>query len=134
LATLMNSELDPALQAMLDALIQTTSTVHLFSNNYVPTPSDTLGNYTEATYSTYAAVVLTVAWGPAAGGSGGLSAAPSAGALFAPGILGTPQDCYGWYVTDALGNLLGADVFSGGPLNMGGTTPAVIVTPALSLS
>ena len=132
-ATFMNAELDPSLAAIVNALTGSGINMHLYSNNHIPTPADTLANYTEANYSTYAAV-NTGLWSAASGGSTGVSQSGGGGCLFSPGVLGTPQDCYGWYLTDVAGNLLGADVFTPGPLNLGGTTPAVLITPFLSLS
>ena len=131
--TFMNASLDMYLQAYVGTRFSVGNLVHLFTNNIVPAPTDTLGMYTEATYSGYGAVSPSP-WTAASGGSGGTSSAPGSPCVFNPGTLVAPQDCYGWYLTDDGGLLVGAGLFAAGPLNMGGTTTGLTITVTLTLT
>lgn len=126
-------ELDRALAAIVSGFGGSGLTVHLFQNNFAFGVSTLLANLTEASYLGYTPVNVGTGLG-ASGGSSGTSTENFNPALFAPGILVTPQDCFGWYVTDTGSNLVGGDNFASPPLNMGGTTIAVVITPSVTLS
>jgi len=133
MAAVVYNELDALLNLIVsNTLIAGGVVIHLFQNNVTFDNHTVIGGLTEASYTSYAAQTLG-AWGTPSGGSGGGSNSLGPTAVFAPGILATPQLCYGWYATDSAGNLLGGDNFAS-PLQMGGTTVQVDITPTLSLT
>jgi hypothetical protein len=105
------------------------SEIRLFKNNIVFDNTTTLGSLVEADYATYGG--QGIMWGTVVSDGSHGFILDAGSYVFAPGVLGTPQDCYGWYLQDPAGNLIGGDNFAGGPLNMGGTTPAVTINPAV---
>lgn len=132
----LNAGLDEVLNAMTGNgtdLIGLGLKVHLFKNNLSVLPTSTIGDFTEADYATYAAVVPG-GISSASGGSSGVSTAAINDAVFAPGTLGSPQDCYGWYLTDTSGNLIGAANFPSVPLNMGGAVTSLTISLTLTLA
>jgi hypothetical protein len=131
---IVNAELDGLLTDLIaGTLLAGPVDVHLFSNNVVFGSGTTLGGLTEAAYLGYAPVTCLPFAAPS-GGSGGTSLSAGTAAVFAPGVLGSPEDCYGWYVTDSAGNLVGGDNFPVVPINMGGTTTSLTITPSLALA
>jgi hypothetical protein len=133
MSVIVVSELDTLLNELVgNSPLSSTLLVHLFQNNVPFVNTTVLTSLIEANYSTYAALALP-GWGAAAGGGAGTSISNNGTVSFAPGVLVTPQICYGWYVTDNAGALLGGDTFPA-PLTMGGTTTLLTITPSLSLS
>ena len=133
MATVMNDILDACLTGIIAQEFTSTVNIHLFTNNITPAPTDTVGMYTDATFTSYSPQATTP-FAAAAGGSGGTSSSAGTPCVFNPGVLSVPQDCYGWYMVDVSGILIAADVFAGGPKNMGGTTVSLTITPTLSLT
>lgn len=87
--------------AGLEALV-----VKLFSNNHVPTPGDVIGDYTEATFTGYAAVtVARSGYGaPSLDGDEAVITATSPPTYSCTG--GGGQTCYGWYAVGATSGVL----------------------------
>jgi hypothetical protein len=134
MAVLANGWLDPALDMLTTAENAIgTFTMHLFANNFVPGPTNVLGDFVEASYAGYASQACSP-FGTSSGGAGGTGTSVGVAAVFAPGVLGSPQLCYGWYMTDPLNQLVGSGLFVPGPLQMGGTTLSVTITPSLTQS
>lgn len=105
--------------------------VHLYKNNHTPAVGDTTAAYTEANYDGYAAVP-TVAWAltPSAGGTGSIV---SPGCTFVDTGAVTPNNIYGYYVTDSLGVLVMAELFVGGPYVFNALGVGIILTITQSM-
>jgi hypothetical protein len=132
--TISNADLDNLLNDIVSVLNgSATVDIHLFSNNIVFDANTTLAMLVEASYAGYAAQNC-VPIGSPSGGSGGVSTAAATHVVFIAGILGSPQDVFGFYVIDGLGALVGGGTFTGGPFNMGGTVPALTVNLSLTLA
>jgi hypothetical protein len=112
-----------------DSAAQVAYKIHLYQNNHAPAAADLVGAYTEATYDGYSS--QTIGAGvttPAAGGIGSIKYGPftflDLGAV-------TPNNIYGYYITDSTGAvLIGAELFGGGPylFNANGVGIQVTVT------
>jgi hypothetical protein len=88
---------------------------HLYSNNHTPTPSDVLGAYTECVFSGYAPVTPgPTTTGPISGNSIPLTYPV---AIFTQTASPVNDLCYGYYITDPAGNLVGAELLAGGPFS-----------------
>jgi hypothetical protein len=71
--------------------------LHLFVNDYTPTTSDTIANYTEATFTGYALANIT-AWAAQATAAH-VASIQAAAKTFTRTATGTTQNVYGYYVT-----------------------------------
>jgi len=72
--------------------------MHLYKNNLVPSSGTVLGDFTEADYTGYAPLTIT---GWSAPVMSGVNAITSPGPQdFVAGVICTPNDIYGYYVTD----------------------------------
>lgn len=101
-------------------LMQTDSAawlVHLYKNNYTPTPTDTPANYTECDFAGYAAQ-SPVFGAPFINGSniGEMDMTPLVWTMGVPGT--TNPTVYGYYITDGAGDLVAAELFTTGPFDM----------------
>lgn len=102
--------------------------MHLYQNDYTPTTTDTLANYTEATYDGYAAQVMV--WASATiptPGSGALTTWIPL--LWTPTGSITPNDIYGYYVTDAAGTLMWAERAPSPPVALNSMLTTLPITP-----
>ena len=105
-------------------------TIKLYQNNYVPTLTDTVGSYTEATFSGY--VSQTLAWG-AAFINGSTQAEIDATALTWTHSAGaTGNTVYGIYVLDNAGALVYAERFPA-PISMTANGDAITYTPKATM-
>ena len=125
---------DYGVQKGLDALDTatpwSTAKVRLFTNNHTPTDSDTVANYTEATFSGYAAVTIGAFPASAVAAHVASSSPPTITFTLTAGT----QNIYGVYITDAAGtNLLGAVLDPNAPVTLNTTTNTYQVTLTLSL-
>jgi len=109
-------------------------TVHLYQNNVIPGPGDTLATYTEATFDGYAAVNVTTLGLPFTNVNGQAEQDWN-GSNFAMTGSTTPNTIYGYYVTLTPGGgspaLLWAERFSA-PISMSGPTNTINVYPQLT--
>jgi hypothetical protein len=90
-------------QAQIDYLKNTwlnvsNANIRLFSNNFTPDPSKVLADFTEATYTGYAAQVLTTAFASSFKVIDGKYQSDSATFTFTC-TSGSSQTIYGWYIT-----------------------------------
>lgn len=83
-------------------------TLRLFVNNYTPTRADTAANYTEATWSGYAAVALT-SWTIAGYDANGNAEFDAPQKTFTASSGSPSQTIYGYYLTDGGGNVVFAE-------------------------
>jgi len=106
--------------------------VHLYQNNYNPTPFDVIADYTEATYTGYASqAVASAAWNPVvqADGSAGLI---GPGLFFNPTGTAITNVVYGYYVTDSTGaTVLWGERFAA-PVGMTGPGSGFTMVPQLN--
>lgn len=79
------------------------NTLHLFQNNFVPGPSNVVGDFVEATYSGYAANNLVFA--PSFINGGGKGEADAGSFTFVRGVGATDNTIYGVYVLSAAGDM-----------------------------
>jgi hypothetical protein len=116
---------DAGLVAQLSKILSPGVIYKLFTNNFVPTLSSTLGSFTEASWTGYAAVAQNFSNFTING------VAAHSGYAIAPPIsflnsTGAPVQAYGYYVTDAAGTtLLACALFD---------SPPATIAPAGSLS
>lgn len=122
-------------QIMLDAATGKTAatawTLRLFVNNHTPVNSDTEAQYTEAAGGGYAAIALTASNWVTTPGSPTSSAYPQQTFTFT-GALTTNPTIYGYYVTNAGGKLLYAELLPQ-PFTPANPGDNVQVTPQLTL-
>lgn len=103
--------------------------LHLFTNNIVPSESDTAGTYTEAYGSGYASISLTGANWTIAEGEPSEASYPQQTFTFT-GALG---NVYGYYLTRATsGRIAYAERFSDGPYNVAASGDQIKLTPKIS--
>ncbi len=127
---------DQGEQILLDAALgkaaATTLTLRLFANNHTPAHGDTESNYTEASGGGYAAIALTAANWVTTPGSPTSSAYPASTFTFT-GAIGGTGIVYGYYITNAAGKLIYAELLAASftPANNGDT---VVVTPTITLA
>jgi hypothetical protein len=116
---------------MLNKNAPQNATYHLYTNNHTPAQGDTLANYTESTDPSYGAATLTGAsWTIAT--AAGVTTATYAATNF---NFANAATLYGYYVTTADGvNLLWAELFTGGPINLAAGGGTVQITPTISLA
>lgn len=104
--------------------------LHLYTNNWTPTSSDTLANYTESVAAGYHSMTLpgsqwtvsTVA---------GTSSATFATQTFS---YSTSETLYGYYITNnATSTLLWVELFTGAPFTIPSTGGTLQVNPDLTL-
>ena len=79
--------------------------LHLYSNNYTPVAGSLLANFTEATFSGYAAQTIT-AWQSPITVSGRAQLTASALYTFTKSTGAVGNNIYGYYVTDSTGTTL----------------------------
>jgi hypothetical protein len=102
--------------------------LHLYQNNLVFNPDTVvLADLVEATFATYAAVVLT--WDTPSVSDDGHPEIHSDRVTWRPTSSATPNDIYGYYITDAASAvLLAGGTFENGPLPMHSTLDAILTT------
>lgn len=89
--------------------------MHLYTNNFTPIPTMTIGSFTEAMFSGYAAQNLS--YGACSVAADKATQIATALVFTATGV--TPgQNVYGYFITDNVGNLVSAELLAGGPFNM----------------
>lgn len=127
---------DQGEQINLDAATGKTAatqwTLRLFANNYVPVHGTTEANVTEAAGGGYAAIPLTAANWVTTPGSPTSSAYPAQTFTFT-GALTTNAVIYGYYITNAAGKLIYAEVLPAPftPVSNGDNT---VVVPTITLA
>jgi hypothetical protein len=105
-----------------------TFTLRLFVNNHTPASPDTASNYTEASFPGYAAIAVN-AWGNAAFNASSQGQTTETVRTFTQtSVPGSPQTVYGYYITDAGGNLQWAEAnpFGGQLMNAAPQTYQVL--------
>lgn len=114
------------------ALAATPGKVHLSQSNFAPSASLVVGSFTEATFNTYAAVLLATGNqqafnDPLTGGRVMQLIEPLGGWHWQCGsAVGLPQTIYGYYVTDnASAVLWGSALLPSGPVLLSATNDAV---------
>lgn len=120
---------------MLEYILNKTSPqdldIRLFSNNHVPSETDTVANYTEVAGGGYNLIQLVpVSWS--------ISAADPSIATHTQvswTFTGAVGDIYGYYVTRRTsGDLMWAEQFNNGPYTINSNGDEIRITPRLSLS
>lgn len=106
------------------------NTLRLFQNNHVPAVGDTNANYTEATFSGYAAVALGT-WNAAYLNGSNKGETDADVASFAHNGGGVSNTIYGAYVTDNVGNVIYAEAFSA-PVVMAAVPNTITYTARLT--
>lgn len=109
-------------------------TLKLYKTNVTPAESDTAGSYTEADFTSYAAVTLTSTqaagtWAVPTTSSGTTSSTYGTNAVFSPT---SSQTVYGYFVVGATSTvLMWAELFSSSKNLVSGDT--LTITPKLQL-
>ena len=105
--------------------------LRLFQNNWTPTVTDTVANYTEATFSGYAAVDISALWGAAYTNGAGQGEIDCPEQTFAFGGGAISNYVYGAYVLSAGGILVYAERFAA-PVYMSASPDQIIYTPKVT--
>lgn len=110
--------------------------LRLFSNNYTPVVGSVLANFTEATFTGYAAITLTSSQ------SGGTWAVPTNSSSLSQSTYGTTatwtattdQTIYGWYLVGVSSNkVYAAQAFGAGKPLVGASSDQLSIIPKLQL-
>jgi len=130
---------DDALSRLLDAVTGKGGgnigggTLRLFTAPTTVSKTRVFGDFTQATFTGYAGVVLaTATWATAAVTANVAAATYGANVVFTKGV-GAAQTIYGWYLTDA-GNtkLYACALFASGPYTVTNPGDAITVVPTLN--
>lgn len=100
--------------AMVAATPWPTAKMHLFQNNHVPSNGDTVADYTEANYDGYASQTLGAPGAAATVGGRSTITWPALTFTKAAGV--ATNLIYGYYITNAAGDLLAAELDPNGPV------------------
>jgi len=121
-----------ALDSLTAALVAGTAKLRLYQNNYTPTEADDISDYTEATFSGYAAATIGT-WNAATYGGGEAEAEATTAHTFTNSTGAVGNDIYGYYVTDSAGTVLyWAQRATSPPLSLQLAGEAVTITPAIT--
>jgi len=105
------------LMTIRDSLLMN-CTLRLYSNNHTPADGDDVTDYTEATFPGYAGIPMTT-WSAAALNASNKAEVAEAAQIFTAGVIITPEDIYGIFVTDdSSGDLIYAEENPAGPVTM----------------
>lgn len=107
-------------------------TLRLFQNNHVPASTDTVANYTEATFTGYAAIA-TVSWGNAYLNGALLGEIDEVNRTFTQTANTVTNTIFGYYITDVGGNLIFAESNPLGGFNMNAAGLVYIVQARIVL-
>lgn len=103
--------------SLASLLVANTYTLHLYQNNYTPVRGTLLANLTEATFTGYAAVALA-GWTVVAIDGSNYAYSIANTVFFTAGVIGVGNTIFGAYITDGPGNLIAAELFATGSVNM----------------
>lgn len=106
-------------------------TLHLFSNNHTPTDTDTVGSYTEATFTGYS--YSNVTWGSVTVANP--ATVTGTAIVFTSSADQTPEVIYGAYLQESgtTGHLCGAVLFTS-PITIQYNGDSITVTPTLTMA
>jgi len=105
----------------ITAAILENCTLRLYSNNHVPNNADDVTDYTEASFPGYAGISLA-GWSAAALNASNKAETELPIQVFTAGVIVTPEDIYGVYVTyDPDGSLIDAELDASGPITIAST-------------
>ena len=125
-----NNFSDLGLEDVLSALVNRPPGYHirLFTNNFTPTTSTVVGDFTEATFTGYAAIALS-GWTAPTVASHVASTTANPATFTATGSF---QSIYGWYVTDAAGDYVCGGRDAAAPVVMSSTVNTYQVTLSIT--
>lgn len=103
--------------------------IRLFTNDFVPTEADVVGNYIEASLGGYALIQLNSTLWVVTPGEPSIAEHPQVTWTFT----GAVGNVYGYYVTRrTTGDLVWAERFTNGPYNVQNNNDQIRVTPRLT--
>lgn len=106
--------------------------LHVFKNDYTPSPSSVLADFEEADFTGYAAVTLDD-WGEAFLQADGSGVMVHSSIQFTPSGTAIDNTVYGWYITDTAGTgYIAAGLFEE-PVSLASNDDAAVAVPALIL-
>jgi hypothetical protein len=120
-----------ALSTVPGAALLVTPKVHLRTDSLVPQPTDTSATYTEAAYSGYAAVALTLA-GPVNAGPSYIAEVGNALFVSTTGSPFVPNNITGYYLTTGTNTLVMSENFAN-PIPIATAGDAIDLAVALAL-
>lgn len=109
-----------------------TFTLHLFKNNWTPSPDDDVSDYTSANFSGYSSAALN-SWGGAALNADLFAQVTHPDKVFTHNGGATNNDIYGYYVTDSSGDLVWAERAAAAPFAMDAGGKTYTVSPEMLL-
>lgn len=126
---IMDSEVLRILEAKKALFVAEMQAVYLYTNDYTPTPADSIGNYVAATFPGSGGIALNWSASPMLTGSG-------SGRIEADAVIWTPvmpfgaQDCYGYYVVRSTPfGIAWAERFVGAAISVGGSASPFTLIP-----
>jgi len=119
---------------VLNNITQENLTLKLFKSNTTPAEDDTASTYTEATFTGYAAVTLTLgSWTVTLGSGATKTLAAYAQQTFTSSANQTTENEYGYYIVGATSNkLYWAERFTSGPFPIANNGDTIKVTPQIT--
>ncbi len=122
---------DIALKALVNHTAGQNLVLRLFKNNFTPADASVAGDFTEATFTGYAALTLTGAsWVATPGAPSSIAYAQQ---TFTSSANQTAQTIYGYYLTQASsGKVVGAQLFTN-PRIVENLNDLIKVTPTLTM-
>lgn len=126
-----NAGTDLMLQMVVNKTAPQNPVLKLFKNNYTPVAGSTEANFTEATFTGYAAVTLTgSSWTTTPGAP---SSASYAQQTFTSSAGSQNESIYGYYIVQTTsGKILWAERFTDGPYVIVNNGDTVKVTPTIT--
>ena len=122
---------DLALQALVNKTAPQNLTYRLYKNNKTPAETDTEADYTQSTFTGYAAAALTGAsWSTTPGAP---TSATYAQQSFTSSADQAAELAYGYYVIQATsGKLVWAERFTNGPYTIANNGDVIKITPTIT--
>ncbi len=118
------------LELLLSGNFSSDVTLGLYSNNHTPTASDTLADYTDATFPDYAPATPAFATPTLVSGKGKMVESPAID--FVRGVGAGTEDIYGYYVYDSSASILLWAELAAAPITIANVGDTITVTLSLT--
>jgi hypothetical protein len=108
-------------------------TMHLFSNNYIPSGKDTIASFTEAAFSGYANATIAT-WGTPFYDGAGNAKTVATSVEFTQNGGNITDVAYGYWLQSGNSTILGAQRFTDAPIAFNGAGNSVVVLAEVTLA
>lgn len=124
----VKDELLKTLQEQVDLFVAGPYQIGLYKNNFTPVDGSVIGDITPADFSGYAGLQDLLSWATPTWISPRASST-HANVVWTHNGGGTPNDIYGYYVVDSLGDLAWAERNASAPVTISAAGQTYTVTP-----